>query len=126
MANATHIRLAATAKRLIEKNGRTVTFVRVSALADAATPWDGVVPTTPTQTSAIAAIFDDTTFDEGGSMVHRKSVGTVMVAQDSLGAGVDLSLYDFVNDGGKSRKITRRSRIAPGETTIVWMLEVML
>lgn len=125
MANATHVRLAATAKRLIEKNGRTVTFVKTSStLVDSAKPWDGVAPASPTETSAIAAVFDDMTFDAAGTMVHRRDIGTVMVAQDSLGAGVDLSTYDFVNDGGKPRKITRRMKIAPGETPIVWLLEV--
>lgn len=127
MANSTHVRLAATAKRLIEKHGRTVILVKNSAtLTTPAKPWDGVVLTSPTETSAIAAIFEDMTFNEAGASVHRRNIGMVMVAQDSLGAGVDLSTYDIVNDGGKPRKITRRLRIAPGDTTIVWLLEVEL
>jgi hypothetical protein len=59
-------------------------------------------------------------------MVHRKNVGTVMIAQDSLGSGVDLSTYDVVNDGSKPRKIIRRLKIAPGDVVIAWMLEVEL
>lgn len=127
MANATHVRLAATAKRLIEKHGRTVTFVKNSTtLTDSAKPWDGVAPASPTETSAVAAVFEDTTFDAAGTSVHRKNVGMVLVAQNSLGTAVDLSTYDVVNDGGKPRKITRRLKIAPGDTTVAWMLEVEL
>lgn len=127
MANATHVRLAATAKRLIEKHGRIVTFVKVSTtLTDANKPWDGVVATSPTEVSVPAAVFNDLTFDEAGTMVHRKNVGLVLVAQDALGASVDLAAYDAMNDRGKPRKITRRMSIAPGDVSIAWMLEVEL
>lgn len=126
MANATHVRLAATAKRLVEKHGRSASFVKSSStLADSAKPWDGVVPTAPTSTTATAVFFDDMTFDEAGTTVRRKNVGMVIVAQDSLGSGVDLEGYDLVSDGGKPRKITRRLKIAPGDTVIAWMLEVV-
>ncbi len=124
MANATHVRLAATATRLIAAHGRAVTLVKPSTtLVDVDNPQDGVDPAGATTVSSTAAFFADTTFDSGGTMVHRRGVELVLL--DAVG-GVDLAGFDFLKDGTKPRKIIRRLKIAPGDTTIAWMLEVQL
>ena len=126
MANATHIRLAATAKVLVEKNGRTLSFVKPSTtLLNSAKPQDGIDPAGATTVTGKACVFDNMTFDAAGTFVQREDAGLVIVAQDSLAAGTDLTEFKLVLDGGKPLRIKRRLKVAPGDVTIVWLLEVM-
>ena len=114
--------LAATAQRLIEKNGRTVTITKMSQVAaDPNKPHRARNPATQTSVSPKAVIvpFDREQVDGSNVMVDDKMV---MVAQSSV-TGVDLSSYDYVTDGSDQYDIVKVSKIQPGDTSVVFMIQ---
>lgn len=130
-------RAAATAKRLVEANGRTVDLFKVNRTPDnPAEPWRGVsgAPTVP-EGGVIASVimafvpasgsgFGKLVTDAGGSLgVAFEQVG--LLATDSLPAGVtpsDVEQADSVRDGVDLWKIVTRGHLRPAATSVLFVL----
>lgn len=115
--------LAATAKRLIEKNGRTVTITKMSQTpADPAKPHrarNAAADTSVTPT-AVVVPFESEQVDGSNVMVDDKMV---MVAQESV-SGVDLESFDRLTDGSDEYDIVKVKKVNPGPTSVVYMIQV--
>lgn len=126
---------AATAKRLIEKNGRAVELVRRNtAPGDAARPWAGntgtvdevaggdrqpaIVAFVPVGGSGLGHLFPKRQGDSSG---QRRLVG--LVATSSLEEGTDLETFDhLVDDDGKVWGIVTVEELNPAAPSILYAL----
>ncbi len=126
-------KLAATAKRLVEANGRSVSLIKDNRDPDnAAEPWRGT-STAPVggqqgDTQAATAAFVPASGSGLGRLVQDATgqLATAFeqvcfVAADSV-AGVDLEPFDRVVDGAVSWKIVARGRLQPASTPLLWIL----
>lgn len=129
-----YTRLAATAKRLIEANGRSVTFrMRDRTAANVAQPWRGPdnIPTPPDgEVVTAVGVFVPA---EGSGLGRQRVVdGTLLdtseqvciVAATSLPSGTDLGQFSTVEDTGRAWKIDYVDTLAPGATTLIYVLGV--
>jgi len=116
---ANYVKLAATAKRLIELNGRTVTLVRkVRTPADSAKPWRGPSGTgNTTVASPKAVVYPAVEKNEDGQLVSR-GFEKALIAHDSLSSPQDLTDIDSIVDGGVTYKVIKAHRVGPGDVTI--------
>lgn len=115
--------LAATAKRLIEKNGRTVTITKMSQTpADPAKPHRARNPAADTSVTPTAVVvpFEREQVDGSNVMVDDKMV---LVAQESV-SGVDLQSFDRLTDGSDEYDIVKVKKVNPGPTSVVYMIQV--
>jgi hypothetical protein len=126
-------RAVATAKRLVEKYGATVTLTKPSAtVEDANKPWrgpaSGAAETTETP-KGVGLDYDDREVGEmftdvGGStdQVKRGDV-KLLVAADSLSSQeLDLKGYTTATVGGRTYSVRAAKRLRPGDVTILWEL----
>lgn len=116
-----YIRSAATAKRLIEANGRSVTLIRKSrTVADATKPWRGPANATDASIGPLkAVIYPNEMKDERGGIVRLAGL-KALIAHDSLDPASNLEDIDFLVDGAKRLKVTSAAIIGPGDTRIVY------
>jgi len=125
---ANFTKLAATAKRLIDANGRTVTITKQGSVpANSNQPWRG-------QNSTIAgsvtgtAVFVST---EPGSLGiqwlnpdNTKRGDQVAFFAANNDGGKELETYDTITDGDKVWKIVRAQLLAPADTRLIYIFEV--
>jgi len=134
----TQTTLAATAKRLIEKHGRTVTLYRSERTpANASQPWRGVPQgTAPEDTMGPVAVafvppsgsgFGKALIDEEGQLT--KAIDQVgLLAADSVAAlspaptVTDPARYDRLVDGVHAYRIVSVGTLAPGTVTMLYVL----
>lgn len=126
-----YVRAAATAKRLIEENGRTVVLYRkVRTPLDSNKPWRGPNPSTdpdanpttpdPAIVGTVTAVFypiDEE--DEKGGLL-RRGEEKMMVAHDSLTVPEDLEDIDHIVDGSYTYKVVKACPIGPGSVRIAY------
>lgn len=130
---------AATAKKLIEANGRAVDLIRLNRTADdSAKPWRGT-STAPdageggleipgvivAMVPATGSGFGRLLADEGGSLkVAYEQVG--LLATDSVvAAGFtadDVEGCDLLRDGTKVWKIVTRGHLRPADRSVLFVL----
>jgi len=126
--------LAATAKRLVEANGRTVTLYKENRDPDnAAEPWRGT-STAPdagqggdTQTGIVAFV---PAGESGLGRLASDSGGGLQVQLDQVGLlaattvpGVDVEVFDRMLDAdGVHWKIVTREKLQPATTAVLWVL----
>lgn len=129
MVNAT--RLAATAKRLIEANGRSVTiYKRARTAADTNKPWRGPADTPADTETVIAAFVPPGGSGFGRSVIVDGSLAqafdmVALVAATSLTSGVVLEEYSSIVDAdGSVWSIANVERLAPGSTAFVYVLRL--
>lgn len=124
MANYT--RMAATAKRLIEKNGRTVTLVRLSRSAlDTNKPWRGPDPDPDPAPAAItckAVIVPYEAKELEGSLI-RNGDKRAFIADTSL-PDHDLEKFDTLIDGGDTYKIVSVALFNPGDVRLLYEIQL--
>lgn len=130
---ADFVKLAATAKRLVEKNGREVRLVKGNRTAsDPAKPWRGsdAAPTPAKGGASVTAIacFVPASGDGLGRLVQDTTGALVsafdqvaLVASDSV-AGVDLTGFDKVVDRDELWRIIVRGELRPAGTSLLWVL----
>lgn len=131
------VKLAATAKRLVEGSARTVTFFKANRLpADAAKPWRGPESGDPTALEGGATLEVLASFvPVGGSGLGRDEMdrpGTLirdaqqfaLVAATSLPDGTDLAEFDSIEDGSTVWKIVHVAELHPADTGLLWSVAV--
>lgn len=123
------VKLAATALRLLNDNGRSVTFIQHDTTPEiAAQPWDGPAAprTTPASTLVLSAVFAHPRFvDRLGLTIEvddliRRSEQIMIVSQGTN----DLSIFQEVLDGTTYWKITGVEILRPGDTTLLGFVGV--
>lgn len=132
-----YVKLAATAKRLIEANARSVTLYKHdTAAADVAKPWDGVdlVPDAGDggDSFSVLACFVPASGSGLGRMVAGFGSSLLnefqqfaLIAVNSLPTPVpDLDEYDQLTDGSQSYGIGRRELLQPSTVPLFYALGI--
>lgn len=124
------VNLANTAQRLIEANGRQVTFRRDDrAPADPGKPYEGPAPTvTPGDGEELTPIMAFVPPSGAGLGILRMIDPTLreqfdevgLVAANSLPAGTELERFDSVLDNGRPWRIGRVARLQPGTVPLLF------
>ncbi len=123
-----YTKLAATAKRLIEANGRTVTLYDASSTdADGAKPWSAPVPSSPDDTDSVIACFVPVggaglgyMLRDAATQLNQVINQECLIATTSLNVD-DLRGADSISDGSRAWKIVTRQELAPGGTSLLWV-----
>lgn len=118
------VKLAKTAKRLIEENGRTIT-VQKQGPADVTQPWREA--TTPTLTTVTGkAAFVDTgslgAFWVNADNVKRSEKVALFAANND--GGNSLEDFDQIVDGSTTWKIDRTEVLQPADIRLIYMFGV--
>lgn len=126
--------IKATVKRLIEDRGRLFTLtIRDTSPSDASQPWRG--PADPGIDTSINAIgvnvhsflksfFGTEYIDEDGKLIRRTDK-SILFAEDSV-SGIDMTLIDKLIDGSITYKVDRVNELAPGDTPILYEVDIKL
>lgn len=125
------VALVATAQRLIQENGRSVTFIsHDQTLDDAAKPWQGATTgprTTPDDSFITDAVFVEPSAaarlglsSEQSDLIKRSD--QIMIV--SPGTGIDLNDFEEVLDETVYWKITGIEILRPGTTTFLAFIGV--
>jgi hypothetical protein len=115
--------LAATAKRLIDENGRDVTLTRKDRTpVDPAKPWRAGGTTDTTIGPFRAVVVPYTEEEMGGTLIKRGD-------RQALVSGLDGSTnlveqYNTLTDGSDIWKIEAVDIINPGDTRVVYTLQL--
>lgn len=127
-----YARLADTAQRLINENGRSVTLLKLSrADDDTNKPWRGSTTARSAPEASVTgkAVFvplsgaDDLGFIvDQSSGIKRGSEVALFAANDD--GGNDLSLFDEIQDKGGSWKILNTQLLHPADQKILYFFEV--
>lgn len=133
-----YVKLAATAQRLIEANGRDVTLYKKELTpAAAAKPWRGVPASTapestmgpikiafvPVGGSGLGYLLQD----ENGQ-VSKEITQEGLMAADSITAlsppptELDPKLYSTVVDGSRAFRIVKIGELKPGDTSLIFVV----
>jgi hypothetical protein len=133
-----YVKLAATALKLIEKNGRAVTLVKLSEVpANASEPWKGPASASVSvgepgalgagkvgiEVIACFVSFSDTDLAElfGPANGVRRGQKTVFVAGDSV-APEELRSFDRLIDGADVWSIESVDTLRPGDVSLLHYL----
>jgi len=126
---------AATAKRLIEANGRAVTLRKLNRTPDdVAKPWNGSTATPSTGAGGVVAAVTMAFVPPSGSGLGKliqdvegelvagyDQVG--LVATDSLPAGVtaaDMEKAETVTDGADAWRVISRAHLKPADRSVLF------
>jgi len=132
MVNELHIKLAQTAKRLIEKNGRLVVLINSDRTnTDAAVPWRrNLTPSDGGTEISVKAVYVYPSGDTrmGSEIILdgislNKKYKYLIFSEDSS-PGNDYSKFSYVQDGAELYKINTHQELKPGEKTILHLMEL--
>ena len=126
---ADFVKLAKTAKRLIDKNGRTVTIrYQGSTPIDANEPWRGQAETTPIDVTGKGVFVDPSPFTLGQEAVRDTSKVSaekkVLLFAANSDGGTDLVRADTVVDGASEWRVTKADLLQPGDVRMIYKFEV--
>lgn len=124
------VKLAATAKRLIAKDGRSISLIKKTTVdSNPAKPWEGKtgddvplvitavsVPPNTVRQFGITALGHGSEFEE----MTRRSEKIYIIAPD----GNDLNQYESVDDRGVSYSILATQILEPGEIEMLAFIAV--
>lgn len=116
-----YVGLAGMAKRKIEAAGRSVTLVKPASSLATSDPLDGTTGAGTTQT--VIGVFKDFTDGQIDGDKIRRSDQKLIVAQDSA-AGVDLSQYTIVRDGGVQWIVVDVQPKKPGSVALAYVFHL--
>lgn len=119
-------KLATTAKRLIEKNGRSVVVVkRGKQPQDTDQPWRGQTNFPEAEVSGLAVFVDSS--DLGYTVMDeenvKRSVKVALFAAANDGSN-NLETFDEIRDGDVKWQISKAEVLAPADTRLLYMFEV--
>lgn len=133
-----YVRLAATAKRLIEANGRNVTLYKPNTTpANPSQPWRGPDTTSPPDSGkggdslTVLACFvpargtsfgADRTARPGSLLEDVEQYA--LIASTSMPDGTDLTQYDSIDDGSNIWQIVFSGELRPSTTSLIWEVGV--
>jgi hypothetical protein len=121
-----YVRMAATAKRLIEGNGRTVTLVRLSrSPEDTDKPWRGPDLTpdpVPPAITCKAVIIPYVEKEVDGSNIKHGDK-RAYIAETSLDE-IEIETYDRLVDASVIYKIVIASLLNPGDVRLLYELQL--
>lgn len=129
-----YVRMAETAERLIHKNGRAVTIVKLDQGSDDATkPWRGTTAPRdePEETvEAIAAfvpissasVLGFEAYSPDGSDSRRENQVALVASNDA--EGLDLNQFDEIHDGDVIWRIVKTKELRPATTSVLFAFEV--
>jgi hypothetical protein len=124
---ADFVGLAATAKRLIDANGRTITVVKFGSVPqDSDKPWRGRREYHEAEVQGKAVFVPRTlnlasrTEDQDG--VDRQMDYFYFAANND--GGFELETFDAIVDGARTWKIASVELIAPADTRVLYQIEV--
>lgn len=118
------------AERLIEANGRTLSLVRRDQgnPTDPAMPWRGSTEADTITVVVKGVVIDFEKEDFDGSLVRRGDkrilIAAKSVTDESSASNLKIEDYDHVLDGTVRWKIITAELIEPGDTRIVFDLQV--
>ena len=127
---ADFVKLAATAKRLVEKNGRTLSLYKRSVTpANSSQPWrgTGVADTTGDPLDVIGCVVPAS----GSGFGRRRVVDgelaeafeqVALVAASSVPVGIDLERFSTIVDGKRAWKIDNVEKLQPADVPLVFVL----
>lgn len=124
---ADFVKLAATAKRLIDKSGRSVTLVKYgNAPQDSDQPWRGQKTYHEVEVTGKAVFVPKTqiitNFAEIVDGVQHEGEYALFAADDD--GGYDLEGFDAIIDRGKAWRIGKTELIAPADKRVLYLFEV--
>lgn len=123
---ADFVKLAATAERLINANGRTVTVVQQgNTPADVDKPWRSATTTARASVSGKAVFVSSSDLGyvvNNPDNVKRAEQVALFSANDD--GGRSLEDFDLIVDGSVNWKITHAEVLAPADTRIMYLFEV--
>jgi hypothetical protein len=125
---ADFVKLAATAKRLIDANGRTVTVVQQgNTPADSDKPWRSADATNRASVTGKAVFVSTEPGSLGAQWINRENVKNsdqVAFFAANNDGGKTLEDFDLIVDGSINWKITRAQLLAPADTRLLYVFEV--
>jgi len=119
--------LIATVRRLLDRNGRSVTIQQLSAVpTDSERPWRGATTPTVAVTRTLKACFVPPTADEFGRSIASEdmlaSVEQVALIEPS---DIELEKFDTILDGGSRYAIKWSWTLKPGSTILLYAFGVI-
>lgn len=118
-----YTRLATTAERLIEENGRSVTLLKGGeVVSDPAKPWRDDSTTGDLSLTVIGAIVNYDYDEIDGDLIKRGDK-RLLIAQNSVSAN-EIETFDRVLDGGVDWKIQDTKVWEPGDTRIFYDIQL--
>lgn len=116
-----YVKAAATAKRLIEANGRTVVLYRKNTTpADTNKPWRQPASTINEVVASPKGIFYPIEDKDEKDGLVRRSEQRLMIAHDSLSPPEVLDDIDHVSDNGYIYKVVSAIPLQPGDVRIAY------
>lgn len=127
-----YTRLAATAERLIEGAGRSITFYkRTTTPADPAKPWRGPADSTEdegeTTVATVIGVYVTPSDSELGQLMEalnlvKRRGSRFLVA--ALSTTEDLTTYQYIKDGTQIYAIEKADLLKPGGVALLYDFEV--
>lgn len=123
---ADFVALAATAKRLIDANGRTVTVTKQgSTPGDPTQPWRGQSTPVVSEVTGKAVFVDPSTlgalFQNVDNVKRGEQIALFAASNDG---GYSLETFDTLTDGTAVWKVEETKLLAPASTRLLYMLRV--
>lgn len=113
----------ALAKRLIAKNGRSVTFKQINRTAtDTTKPWRGNTSNFSATTITAMAVFVDP--QDMGYRTDNTDSATRAEKLALVAADVEIDDYDIIEDGSINWSIIGMRILQPGETKYLYTVEL--
>jgi hypothetical protein len=116
-------RLAATAERLIEKNGRTVTVTKQGKTpTDSTKPWRGLSTPGVASVTGKAVFVEPSKLQRNEDNVKRAEQGVYFAANND--GGQALETFDTLLDGASTWKILSAELLKPASKKLLYIFAV--
>lgn len=121
-----YVNLAATAERLIEANGHSVTVTQQGQTpTDPTKPWRGQSTPARDSVAGIAVVVDPATMGyEVRNEDNVKRADEIVLFAANNDDGKSLENFDTITDGSVVWKILRTQVLKPGATRLLYIFEV--
>lgn len=115
-----YVRMAALAKKLIEKNGRTVTFRKLATSSDPSTPWRTSAPAVSASVTQKAAFVSLSSRHLGIELTQdqlNSRANEVVLAGTST---IDMLHVNQIVDGTETFNVEWVQTVKPGDTAVFY------